>query len=97
MKNKMKMLVILLSIVMLVVYDTVSYSDPPGGPDPPSVPGGSHGEEGSQVAAPIDGGLTILLLMGIGYGISKSRKGKRRKSFGKDFIPGPGKAGAYTC
>ena len=70
----MKLLVVLGTIVMLVTYHAVSYGDPPGGPDPPSVPGNGHGGNGDQFPAPIDGGLSLLLFMSAGYGLIKSKK-----------------------
>jgi hypothetical protein len=77
MKNKMKVIVYLLSLMMLLGYDLLSLADPPGAPDPP-LPPGSHGGEG-QVSAPIDGGLGIVLLLSAGYGVLKVRKARKSK------------------
>jgi hypothetical protein len=40
-------------------------------PLPPDYPPGTHGAETDQPGAPIDGGLSILLLMGAAYGAKK--------------------------
>lgn len=50
-------------------------------PNPPVVPG-EHGKAGDvPVGAPLDGGLSILLILGAGYGAKKiySRKENREE------------------
>jgi hypothetical protein len=53
-------------VSMFILFTLSGYSD---SPDPPPVPGG-HGQ-GGTVAAPIDGGSGILLLLGMGYAAKK--------------------------
>jgi hypothetical protein len=52
--------------------------------DSPPPPPSEHGAGGNQepVGAPIDGGLGILLALGLGYGVKKYLKaGKTKKEF----------------
>ena len=46
--------------------------------NPPPPPGG-HGSGGNQQGAPIDGGLSILLALGAGYGGFKLYKHKKKE------------------
>jgi len=46
---------------------------------PPPPPGGGHGGGGNTQGAPIDGGLSILLVLGVGYGSSKLLKKRREE------------------
>jgi hypothetical protein len=65
------------AILLLSLSVITAFADPP---DPPPLPGG-HGT-GGNVTAPIDGGLSILLALGIGYGTRKIyflRKEKKEK------------------
>jgi hypothetical protein len=64
--KKIKLVLILLAIFTLPL---VSLPDPPGPPGS----GGGQGAGGGQtpVGAPIDGGLGILLALGLGYGGKK--------------------------
>lgn len=65
----------------------------PGPPPPPPNPGGGGGG-GGPVGAPIDGGLGILLAMGVAYGgqryfqtrKSKKKKRKEEQAFGKPEV-----------
>jgi hypothetical protein len=45
--------------------------------NPPPPPGGGHGGGGNSQGAPIDGGLSILLALGAGYGGFKLYKKKK--------------------
>lgn len=64
--KKIKLVLILLAIFALPL---ISLPDPPGPPGS----GGGAGAGGGQtpVGAPIDGGLGILLALGLGYGGKK--------------------------
>ena len=69
----MKMIRKLLLVGLLCLSFSVFANDP----NPPPPPG-EHGLSGDQpVGAPIDGGLGILLLLGVGYGIKKLYKNKK--------------------
>jgi hypothetical protein len=46
--------------------------------NPPPPPGG-HGGGGNTQGAPIDGGLSILLALGAGYGAKKLYKARQEK------------------
>ncbi len=41
---------------------------------PPPPPGGGHGGGGNPQGAPIDGGLGILISLGVGYGALRLKK-----------------------
>jgi len=56
----------MITVSMFILFTFSGYSD---SPDPPPVPG-THGQGGS-VAAPIDGGSGLLLLLGMGYAAKK--------------------------
>ena len=48
---------------------------------PPPPPGGGHGGGGNGQGAPIDGGVSILMALGAGYGsfkLYKSRKEEKK-------------------
>jgi hypothetical protein len=65
----MKKVIRFLSIAALLVMTTSlfnpTFADPP---DPPPVPGGHGGSGDIHLApAPIDNGLSLLLIMGLGY------------------------------
>ncbi|MEI7724644.1 MAG: signal peptidase [Bacteroidota bacterium] len=47
--------------------------------NPPPPPGGGHGGGGNSQGAPIDGGLSILLVLGAGYGAKKLYKSRKEK------------------
>jgi hypothetical protein len=54
------------ALVFLLVLASLSVkADPPGPPGPGGNPGGTGGV---PVGSPIDGGLTLLLALGLGYG-----------------------------
>lgn len=69
MRLAIKGLIIAISITILslLAIDALAY-DPPGPP-------GQHGQNGDQEptggTAPIAGGVPVLILMGIGYGLKK--------------------------
>jgi hypothetical protein len=58
-----------LMIAFLVISNPLSAQEPP---HPPTV---GHGSKGNQApaGAPIDGGLGLLISLGLAYGIKKSR------------------------
>jgi hypothetical protein len=68
--KKIKVVLILLAIAALPM---ISLSDPPGPPAPPGSgqPGSTQGGGQAPVGAPIDGGIGILLALGLGYGGKK--------------------------
>lgn len=66
----------ILIFLSLVFFSVKSYCDPPTPPADPSSSGGQ------PVGAPIDGGLGILMAMGVAYGGRKyyqARKEKKKK------------------
>ncbi len=64
--KKIKLVLILLAIFALPI---ISLPDPPG---PPGSGGGAgNGGGPNPVGAPIDGGLGILIALGLGYGGKK--------------------------
>jgi len=69
----------LLKVLMVATFVCGSFSAFAPPPNPPPDPG-SGGGGGGPVGAPIDGGLGILLAMGVAYGGRKfyqSRKSKK--------------------
>ena len=60
----------LLIIAMLAVLPVLSFAQPPV----PNQNGNGSSVGNTPVGAPIDGGLSILLLLGLGYGASKTLK-----------------------
>ena len=68
MKSQKKFILLLTVLAIMTSFSLSTYAD---GPNPPTVPG-EHGAAGNvPVGAPIDGGITILLLLGAGYGAKK--------------------------
>ena len=62
----MKKVVLLLALVVTLAFTaTTVFADPPGPPGPGGNPGGAGGV---PVGSPIDGGISILLALGLGYG-----------------------------
>jgi hypothetical protein len=73
--NPMKTLKKLLFICILVLAPALmTLADPPGPPPPGNNPPG-----GTPVGAPIDGGISILLALGLGYGVRKTFQLKKKK------------------
>jgi hypothetical protein len=72
--KKIKLVFILLAIFALPL---ISLPDPPGPPGS----GAGQGNGGGQtpVGAPIDGGLGILLVLGLGYGGKKLYETRKTK------------------
>jgi hypothetical protein len=60
----MKKLIVTLALSLLFLVPA-THADPPGPPGPGGDPGGSGGV---PVGSPIDGGLSILLAMGLAFG-----------------------------
>jgi len=75
MKKSLKYFIIPVFIIGYMTIVQPSYGDAPG------PPAGGHGQSNDQgpVGAPIDGGLTILLAMGAGYGGMKFYKTRKEK------------------
>jgi len=67
---------ILILTVVFFSFSLITLADPPGPPAPGGTPVGSGG---TPVGAPIDGGLGILLAMGIGYGARKFYQARKEK------------------
>jgi hypothetical protein len=67
--------ILILFFILLFLLMKTAYSDPPA---PPS-PGGNPTGAGQPVGAPLDGGATVLLILGTGYLVVKRRFGKRKK------------------
>ncbi len=59
----------LLFTILVLISSSVMAKDGGGAPDAPPVPG-----EHTPPDNPIDGGLGILLVLGIGYGVKKLRE-----------------------
>ena len=69
MKNSgLKVLFIVLLLTGTAFFSGVNAQDPP-----PPPPGGGHGSGSNQTggAAPLDGGLSILIALGLSYGTKK--------------------------
>lgn len=67
---------ILILTVVLFSYSLLTLADPP---NPPAPGGNPTGSGGTPVGAPIDGGLGILLAMGVGYGARKFYQARKEK------------------
>ncbi|HNY03744.1 MAG TPA: hypothetical protein PKG48_14195 [Bacteroidales bacterium] len=65
--KKIKLILILTAILALPL---ISLPDPPGPPGS-GTPGSTQGGGQTPVGAPIDGGVGILLALGLGYGGKK--------------------------
>ena len=64
--KKLKLILVLFAVMALPL---LSLSDVP--PPPPGGTGGGPGGGGTPVGAPIDGGMGILLALGLAYGGKK--------------------------
>jgi len=73
--KKIKLVFILLAIFALPL---ISLPDPPGPPGS-GTPGSNQGGGVTPVGAPIDGGLGILLALGLGYGGKKLYNARKAK------------------
>ena len=60
--------------LMVIPFPFSANADPP---DPPNPPGG-HGQ-GGDVGAPIDGGTEIILLLGIGYAVTRVYRNRKER------------------
>ena len=76
MKRYLLKITVILSFLVLPALTALA--DTPDAPPPD--PGGDPGGGGTPVGAPIDGGLTILLALGIGYGIKQRLAAKDQPS-----------------
>lgn len=71
MKNiKQLLLITTIFLALIVMTPSVSAQEPP---HPPSTGHGTHGNQ-NPGSAPIDGGLSILIALGLAYGAKKSVK-----------------------
>jgi hypothetical protein len=68
MKKAIKVFVFLFTFTGLIAITL--FADPPETPNPPN-PGGSPVGNGDPVGAPLDGGLSFLLILGGAYGARK--------------------------
>ncbi|MEI8202279.1 MAG: hypothetical protein WCH34_04655 [Bacteroidota bacterium] len=64
-----------IAIILFVLISNISFSQPPGPPPPPGDGGGGGGEI-PVGGSPIDGGLSIFILLGSAYGAYKYKKNK---------------------
>jgi len=86
--KKTNIFVFLAAVAFFLCTSTVAaFADDP---NPPVVPG-DHGHAGDvPVGAPIDGGLSILLVLGAGYGAKKLHTLRNAKTEGNDEpVTGP--------
>jgi hypothetical protein len=73
----MKKFLLLFALILTMAFATNSVlADPPGPPGPGGDPGGSGGV---PVGSPIDGGISLLLALGLGYGGYKLQAGKNNQ------------------
>lgn len=63
---KISMMKKALFAVAIAILPILSYAQPPGGPDP-------------DEPMPIDGGVSLLIAAGVGYGAKKLHDAKKRK------------------
>ena len=66
---------LLIAVILVMAPALLTLADTPG----PPPPGGDPGLGGTPVGAPIDGGVSILLALGIGYGTRKIYQLKKNK------------------
>ena len=71
----MKKILTLISLILFFVLPLLTIADPP----PPPGSGGSSPSGQQPVGAPIDGGLGILLALGLGYGGKKLYDARKKK------------------
>jgi hypothetical protein len=69
-----------IAILALISLPVLSFSDNPGPPPPPGGGGAGPGGGGTPVGAPIDGGLGILIALGLGYGGMKLYNTRKEKA-----------------
>lgn len=77
MKKSLKHKLLTVTTVGFVMIVQLTFADPPS----PPANHGSTGNQSPPVGAPIDGGLSILLALGAGYG---ARKFYQAKKLGKE-------------
>lgn len=68
-------------VVSLLILPGVVTADPPGPPGPGGPPSGTGGV---PVGSPIDGGISLLLALGLGYGGMKLA-GKKSETENKEL------------
>lgn len=64
----MKKLRALIVILAMIGLPLLSIADDPVPPPPPGYPGAPGNNGQTPVGAPIDGGVGVLLVLGLGYG-----------------------------
>jgi len=69
-------------IAFFICLSMAVLADGPGPPPPP----GDPGTGGGPVGSPIDGGLGILMAMGVAYGGMKYRKARKSKKKGMKAV-----------
>ncbi len=68
---------------LLLVYTLLSipafafFGDPGPNPDPSSGSSSGSGSGSGSVSMPVDGGLSLLALAGVGYGLKKIRNARK--------------------
>lgn len=66
--KKYNIYVLLVTVIFFLCTSVTAFADDP---NPPTVPG-DHGHAGDiPLGAPLDGGLSVLLVLGAGYGARK--------------------------
>ncbi|MEI7727777.1 MAG: hypothetical protein WCK09_21910 [Bacteroidota bacterium] len=77
--KKFRKFLLTLSFIFTSIFLFNAMADEPLD-NPPPPPGGGHGGGGNSQGAPIDGGLSILLILGAGYGAKKRYTERKRKN-----------------
>jgi hypothetical protein len=77
MKKVIRFLFLAILLVMTSSVFNATFADPP---DPPPLPGSHGNTDDVHVTAPIDGGLSIMLVMGLGYGALAVLRARKKES-----------------
>ena len=77
MKNKTYIL--LVSFVIVLLLGGMSHVKAQDPPHPPTQGHGNNGNQQPGGSAPLDGGLTILLALGLSYGARKTLKSMNKE------------------
>ena len=67
MKNSLRRIFFIAQLILVPLFMTGVFADPPGPPNP----GGDPGSGGVPVGAPVDDGIFILLTLAVTYGSFK--------------------------
>jgi hypothetical protein len=81
---RLRKFLFILAFLFSGIYTCSAFAEGPKD-DPPPPPGGGHGGGGNQMGAPIDGGLSILLVLSACYGGRKLYKAKNQAR--QDILP----------